>query len=333
MYDIIFDFSASPIGGGLLRLKEYIRFFNTHNTNVLFLVHPGVPVELYENSNCKIVVFPRNQIKRVFFDHVFLKKYTGEAHCFFSYGIPIYKRLADVNWMHLSNALPFGYKKCTLSQKQKLKNYVLLSKFKQLDKSIEFISGESQSTIDLFSESIESASKKIILHNGFNTDLIKYSETSKKINIALTVGGESYKRLDLVYKCFEYLNKKKQTSELWIKADKNMIPDWIKRKENVRIIGYLPYEELLDLYKKSAYYISMSEIENSSNAVLEALHCGCTVMLSRIPSHLEMFSDAITDQFHPDYFTATKENLKKENSLSWNEIIKRMCTILAVNIS
>ena len=297
MYDIIFDFSASPVGGGLLRLKEYIHFFNEHNNNVLFLVHPRAPRELFEGLKCKIVVLPRSPLKRIFFDSTFLKEYIGKARCFFSYGIPIYKRVGE-----------------------------------QIDKSIEFISGESQSTIDLFSALIESSAKKIILHNGFNKDLLKSIETSDRSNIALTVGGESYKRLDLVYNCFLELKEKKQTRELIIKADIHQVPFEIREKEDVKILGYLPYHELLELYKRSAYYISMSEIENSSNAVLEALYCGCTAILSRIPSHLEMFSDSLASQSHPDYFVATKDNLKKENSFSWGEIIKRMCKIMNVEI-
>ena len=332
MYDIIFDFSASPVGGGLLRLKEYIHFFNEHNNNVLFLVHPRAPRELFEGLKCKIVVLPRSPLKRIFFDSTFLKEYIGKARRFFSYGIPIYKRVGELNWMHLSNALPFGYRKCSLNTKNKIKNYILFSKFQQIDKSIEFISGESQSTIDLFSALIESSAKKIILHNGFNKDLLKSIETSDRSNIALTVGGESYKRLDLVYNCFLELKEKKQTRELIIKADIHQVPFEIREKEDVKILGYLPYHELLELYKRSAYYISMSEIENSSNAVLEALYCGCTAILSRIPSHLEMFSDSLASQSHPDYFVATKDNLKKENSFSWGEIIKRMCKIMNVEI-
>ena len=140
MYDIIFDFSASPVGGGLLRLKEYIHFFNEHNNNVLFLVHPRAPRELFEGLKCKIVVLPRSPLKRIFFDSTFLKEYIGKARCFFSYGIPIYKRVGELNWMHLSNALPFGYRKCSLNTKNKIKNYILFSKFQQIDNSIEFIS-------------------------------------------------------------------------------------------------------------------------------------------------------------------------------------------------
>jgi len=333
MYDIIFDFSASPKGGGLLRLKEYIRFFNKYNVNILFLVHPAIPEELFKNSNCKIVVFPRNPLKRIFFDHLFMKKYQGQSYCFFSYGIPVYKRVAEINWMHLSNALPFGYKKCSLSLKNRLKNYLLLSKFRQTDKSIEFISGESQATIDLFSGLIESSAEKIVLYNGFNKDLINNSAASNCNNIALTVGGESYKRLDLVYNCFQQLKKKNKARELLIIADSKMVPCWIKKQNDVRIISYLQHKDLLDLYKKSAFYISMSEIENSSNAVLEALYCGCTVFLSKIPSHLEMFSEPLTSPLHQDYLIATKDDLKKENSFSWDEIIKKMCVVMNVSLN
>ncbi len=333
MYDIIFDFSASPSGGGLLRLLEYIRFFNNHNNNVLFLVHSKVPVELYKGSKCKIVVFERNPLKRIFFDHLFLKKYIGQAYCFFSYGIPIYKRVAKKNWMHLSNALPFGYKKCSLSFKNRIKNYVLFSKFKNIDPGIEFISGESQSTIDLFSEFIESKAKKIVLYNGFDKSIIINVNNSNRDNIALTVGGGSYKRLDLVYDCYLNIKKKNKIRELVIIADQKTVPDWIKKKQDVRIIDYLYHEELMKLYRNSEYYISMSEIENSSNAVLEALYCGCTVFLSKIPSHIEMFSGILNDQFYPDYLIATKDDLKKENSVSWDEIIKKMCTVMELKLT
>jgi hypothetical protein len=37
-----------------------------------------------------------------------IKKEVGLPDLFYSYGIPIYYRLGKINWVHISNILPFN---------------------------------------------------------------------------------------------------------------------------------------------------------------------------------------------------------------------------------
>lgn len=60
---------------------------------------------------------------------------------------------------------------------------------------------------------------------------------------------------------------------------------------NVRFVGYIPNAELALLYKEASLFVSLSYDEGFGIPVLEALYCGCQVLLSDITVYRECFGE------------------------------------------
>lgn len=66
---------------------------------------------------------------------------------------------------------------------------------------------------------------------------------------------------------------------------KNQLQSWIKLK------GWISRGELVEEYRSANFFLSLSTIEGMSNAVLEAMSCALTVILSDVPSHRELLQN------------------------------------------
>lgn len=330
-YDIIFDFSASRVGGGLRRLREYYRYFITKNYPVLFLVHPMLAHELKPAGKVEILGLARSPLGRIIADSAYVRPYAGMSPWFFSYGIPLGGRVADRNWFHVSNALPFGYRNCTVTQQARLKNWLLASRFKRGAKNVDVLSAESQFSLDLYGSTCCLPDKSLILSNG--TELALGTGETPKVRrpYAITVGTEPYKRLDLVYEEYKAIKRSFGLERLEIIGNREKVPGAILHKDDVAVTGFLSDEEYLTRYREAALFISASEIENSSNAVLEAIQAGMVCRLSCIPSHLEMFREGVIELKNTDrFFTADLSMIRPECFKTWSMIIDEMCCAMGL---
>jgi glycosyltransferase involved in cell wall biosynthesis len=67
---------------------------------------------------------------------------------------------------------------------------------------------------------------------------------------------------------------------------------------DVRLLGYLP--DVLPLMKRADAYVSVSRFEGRPNTVLEAVACGCPVIVSDIAAHREILDDEMAAFVSPD---------------------------------
>jgi glycosyltransferase involved in cell wall biosynthesis len=333
MFDVIFDFSASPVGGGLRRLHEYYLFFIESKYRVLFLIHPSLS-HLYKSSGTVVIKSLRRPVLgRLFRDEVFVKPFKNLAPCFFSYGIPLYSRICDLNWFHVSNLLPFTYRSCTVKTRSKPKNWLLARRFRHGAPFADIVSAESRYSLSRYADWCGSPKKCILLQNGAET-ISGAASFAARLPIAITVGVEPYKRLDRVYEEFLRLKKSEGVEKLQIIGRADKVPAKVRNADNVIVTGFLSREDFINKYRTSKYFISASEVENSSNVVLEAVQYGLLCRLSRIPSHLEMFiPEALPSASVPDaasFFSADYSLIRKEILKGWREIIVEMCTVMGL---
>lgn len=61
--------------------------------------------------------------------------------------------------------------------------------------------------------------------------------------------------------------------------------------EDVHFAGYLPATVLWALMKKASVFVSLSAYEGCPNTVMEAMACGCPLVLSDIPAHREILDE------------------------------------------
>ena len=72
--------------------------------------------------------------------------------------------------------------------------------------------------------------------------------------------------------------------------------EWLKHKlgldANVLFTGYLPAVSCWQLMKKASVFVSLSAFEGCPNAVMEAMACGCPLVVSDIPAHREILDES-----------------------------------------
>jgi glycosyltransferase involved in cell wall biosynthesis len=329
-YDIIFDFSASPVGGGLKRLLAYVDHFAASGERVLFLVHPQTE-EHIAGKTVKYEVVRRNPLARLWFDPRFVSRYGGRARWFFSYGIPIYGKVGDHNWLHVSNALPFGLLGLTLDIRAFTGNFLLRERFVACADNCSVVSGESEFTLDIYRKTTGWRRQFVLLPNGM--EAFESDTGNTRQPQAITVGTSRYKRLDRTCAVLERMQMTRRLDKLLIVGNLESIPLSVRREPYVACLGPLPHQQVLQHMRQSQLFISTSEIENSSNAVLEALALCGTVVVSDIPSHRELIGNGVGQPLIVDGLRYLQVDAGASaldlSQHSWNKTISHMLSTMA----
>lgn len=185
-----------------------------------------------------------------------------------------------------------------------------------------------------------------LVYNGVDTT--KFSPSSKKQNLAITVGAISNptidkKRFDTLVRAAAYLPNVQFV--LIGKYD-----DSIKRlKEmagfNVTFTGYLSNEQLISYYKKAKVYCQLSAQESFGVALAEAMACCCVPVITHLYSlpevvgdtgyyvpynNPEATADAITNALKSDKGQRARERMQKYFSLEAREkkLVKEILDII-----
>lgn len=132
-----------------------------------------------------------------------------------------------------------------------------------------------------------------ILYNGIPHELLHYnpSDTTKR-KMILTVSSIN-PRKNLSFLIDAFLQANIAGYELVIVGAQNPVfaNGTQHRHPNVLYTGYLSNDELYNLYHEAALFVSLSLDEGFGIPVLEALFCGCPVLLSEINVYKECFAE------------------------------------------
>lgn len=133
-----------------------------------------------------------------------------------------------------------------------------------------------------------------ILHNGIHHELL---QVANNVNAArkkyiLTVSSiNPRKNLQTLILAFSQADL--NDYELMVVGAKNAVfgNTRLDVPKNVVFTGYLSNAELIKLYQESSLFVSLSYDEGFGIPALEALYCGCPVLLSDIPVYRECFGE------------------------------------------
>ena len=332
-YDILFDFSSSPIRGAVRRLDAYINFFSKTDLKVVFLVHAKVRSNYRLNDKVKIIYINKNILDKIFSINKYLDEYKLKVNWLFSYGVPINKVIAVNNWLHISNILPFN-PNINIPILLKLKMYVLRLNYVRGSKMIDVVSAESQFSLDSYSSYI-TGPKLVPLYNGieYRPDIKPLGNFLKYGNYAVISGTQPYKRVDKAYSLFLHLKNLYKLDNVLIIGSLDLLDSKYRSMPDVVLIDHLEDALYFESLLTSEIFITSTEVENSSCAVLEAI-CYCKKSyLSDIQSTAELLDiNTVTKySFASDsYFVVPKGALIETafQNHNWTNEIKKFLKIM-----
>ena len=276
----LFNFSSSFTGGGLIILKSYLDLFEEKG-GAYFILNDKLKNQFEgKYSKNKIFFVKIIKIKRLLNDQYYLKsilKEIGSLKLYFSYGIPVYSKIAEVNWLHISNLIPINPSLSHLNYFSMAQMYLLGHRLKTNFKNVDILSADSQDGLDQSIKFFGKVTCKTkVLKNGVDGHFISKKNNTKE-PFAVTVGTQKYKDLTRLYHLFLKLKIKGEVKGLKIIGDPKSIPEKLKKDTSVHILGHLSHDQV--------------RIENSSIASLEGLYLCGSSYLSTIGSHFELIKD------------------------------------------
>lgn len=329
---LLFNFSASHSGGGLKRLTEYSRWFNSH-CGANFIVNSNVHGIEKQFSNNNYFFWGSNRLDRLTNSTPKIKdiiKKIGQPHLYYSYGIPVTYRHGKINWFHLSNVLPIIKKKFPLPLRRKCELKLLGAITNYYVSNADIISAESKSSLNLFDERFNS--KKKLSVNGSDDEINAYNNphfNEDLKNTAICVGTYAYKAVEDSYEIYRSLLRENSSLKLIIVGNKNNLKPYICNDPQVEVTGVIPQSQVCEYLKNSKYYLSSTLIENSYNAASEGVFLANESYISDIPPHRELLSGLkfdVNNSFNTKLpvLHLKKENLHPINLKTWDQVVTEM---------
>ena len=335
----LMNFAASYSGGGFKRLYEFAKWFDA-NGGAWFIIHPNCAGLMKEFQNNQFWIADQPRYERVFNDCRYLAAIEieiGEPELYYSYGIPIYRKVGNQNWFHLSNVLPLASPGVPLSLFDRLKLRYLGRRIKQNLHNADIISAESQYSLSLIDGSQHA--KLVLSVNGSDEELayLRDADPLPKENIATVVGTWRYKGVEDSYLVFEILRRTNPGLRLVIIGNEKTVPKKIQDSESVDLRGTLSRAEVIKTLRSSRFYLSATHIENSFNAASEGAVFAGESYISDIGPHRELLVGTQFDQvsfprMRLPMLHVIGANMSGANLRLWEEIIRDMIAKVGMDI-
>lgn len=330
-HDYVFNFSASPIGGGFKRLYEYARWFDA-NGGARFLIHPRCGALATEFPSNEFTIVDHSPMRRMLGDVRAVRRLrnrVGTPACYYSYGIPIFEPVATVNWFHVSNVLPFSWRSVPMPFRDQLKFGILGYRLKQHLDHADVISAESQASLNLIAG--EYRDRLFLSVNGSDDELqhLEIGLVAAKDRIASVVGTYRHKALGDSCRVFDMLRSADDQLTLRIFGDDRWIVRAVRSHPGVIVMGNRPRSEVIATLRRSKYYISTTLIENSSNAASEGVFFADQSYISDIGPHRELLAGmpydhvAVPGLARP-VLHVTRDDISPLNLRTWDQVINDM---------
>lgn len=334
---ILFDFSSSPVGGALRRLNAYQEIAARSEHEITFLVSSLLCSER-KHANYSVFPISKSSYGRLFADGKYLERFGNRFDFRFSYGLPVYRRVASVEWLHISNVSPFRLDAAG-DVLTTAKQWVLLNRLSKFAHNVDILSAESRYALDLARKALSGPKRFVVLANAPDGLTVEaHPSQSERVPAACTIGTQPYKRLSEVVRVFRSLQKRTTLDELWI-IGKRYLKQRIPTGPDIYHLENLSDVELMNRLRTAEVFISSSVIENSPNAALEALLNTRQLLLSDIPPHRELLQDHgvkfSVDSDTKHLFVSNQTDTARRNSRSWigvwNNMLETMTEALDVS--
>jgi hypothetical protein len=341
----LFNFSSSSDGGGFNRTKETVKWFD-NNFGAYFIINDKIKDEIIvHNKVNKYFFISENKIKRLLFDGYYLPKIIdeiGKPDIYFSYGIPVFNDIARINWFHISNALSLKTKNISLTFIKRIQMRVLKKRIIRSMKHTNIATGESEFSINMLKDKNNEKHIKCfydVLPNGYDITLVKNVLNKKReqsYKYGITIGTFKYKKIKVALELFHEIKKTNNLKKMIIVGSFDHIPKSVVNDKFVEIKSNISTKKLFNLLYNAEYYISASQIENSSIAAFEALILSKNLVMSNIPSHDEMLRNfktkkIVLENSRTEFIVLKNKNKNKNKKfapISWIDVNRKLFQII-----
>jgi glycosyltransferase involved in cell wall biosynthesis len=325
---IVLYFANSSSGGGAVRLGHYQRLMK--NPNCRFIVNKRLS-HGFEMHDSRVIRVQPNYFQRLLNENGTIKRFDFRQSILFSHGAPLTPDVEEYV-LHINNALPLVTESVTLTLGLKAKMKLLERRLFNSAKQADIVTVESQATRDLIRQKWGNriADKCKILTNGVDPIALSFSRNNTlSAPFVLTIGTYPYKRLDKVKDFFQEIKREYPDLSLVIvgATEYFQCPD-----KNYIQYSNLSYTDTRYLIANCSIYITMSEIENCSISLLEAIYHCRPIICSDIPAHVEFLL-----KYNYQIIEAKKGVLRAEPPINstiqvptWTEIVRETFEILDV---
>jgi glycosyltransferase involved in cell wall biosynthesis len=328
---MLFNFAASYSGGGLKRLYEYSRCFNG-NGGAHFIIHSKCENLMREFANNRFFMVKQSTVDRVLNDCGYLGSVVGQIgkpDLYYSYGIPVYRRIGLVNWFHLSNVLPLNHRDIPVSPLDFVRLEYLGRRIIRNLPNADVISAESNYSLGLIDGN--RYRNLFVSVNGSDDELEHLGQATAEVRekVATVVGTGTHKGMEETLRVFDSLREKMGGLRLSVIGDPRYVPKKAALDGNVTIHGVLPRSEVIRRLRSSEFYISTTLIENSYNAASEGAFLANESYVSDIGPHRELFANTQFDQVsipgvNRPLLHVRRSALKGAHLKTWDTVIMEM---------
>jgi glycosyltransferase involved in cell wall biosynthesis len=327
----LMNFAASYSGGGYKRLYEFARWFNLQGgTN--FAIHPHCAPLIQEFPQNRFFVVRQTRLRRLIDDRSYLDSILaniGFPDLYFSFGIPLYRPIAQVNWAHVNNIFTVGAHHAPISVSHRLKYAYLGRRVRGGFRNSQIISAESKFSVDLLAN--EGFGNLFLSKNGADDEIayLGHQVATPVDNIATVVGTHDHKGLSDSLQAFIALKRDNPTLTMVVIGDYRQAPASLRSRDDVQLTGLLPRACVIERLRRSRYFISTSYVENSCNGASEGIFHAEQSVLSDIPPHRELLAGEFFQQITfpgstRQFLRVNRHQLLGLNLQDWNTVITEM---------
>lgn len=312
---IVVNNPAAKEGGALTILEQFLKKIYSGKRKSLFYIFVSVDnLKKYEKENIKIIVLPKQSFKdRILWDNFGLKNFLKKsgikpnlAISIQNTGLNLDKNISQILYYH--QPLTLIEKKWKLSDKNERKYWLYKNIYpffiKQHLKKVKKIIVQTNWVKDSFSKKFK-YSKNNIFVNKPTINLPSIEEIKKipkdKFRIFYPAAPLLYKNHKLIVESLGKIVKEKKDLEdkmecifTFTENDSPIIADYIKQENLesvIKLVGKIPYENVLEYYKSSDLIIFPSYIETLGLPLLEAKHFQLNILTIDLPYSREVIGN------------------------------------------
>lgn len=296
MKTIVVNNPAAQSGGALTILKQFLdNIYEYDRKNNYFVIVSLEHLKKYENKNIKIIVVPRQNFKkRIMWDNFFLKKELKNKKInpdiFISLqntGVNLSRKINQIVYFHQS--IPLSEKKWNFFKRNERKYWfykniypffikLYLNRINTVVVQAEWIKNSFSNFFDY------DLNKILIIKPNINIPLIDkvIYRPKNKFRIFYPAAPFEYKNHSIILESLSKIKEYEYECLFTYGKGENLILDKLLEEKNlqnkVKLLGKIPYEEVLEYYKSSDLLIYPSSIETIGLPLIEASTFGLSIL-------------------------------------------------------